>query len=93
MPARLAERVRALDIEPVDLALDAAGAGSLAELIAITGTAASVLTIADFTGPTPGQSSGSVSRAANPTGDPVSRSQPCSPKMGVSVFPCRNCSR
>lgn len=47
----LAERVRALGIEPVDLALDVAGAGSLPDLIAITGTAASVLTIADFTGP------------------------------------------
>lgn len=47
----LAERVRALDIERVDLALDVAGAGSLPDLIAITGTAASVLTIADFTGP------------------------------------------
>lgn len=47
----LAERVGALDVERVDLALDVAGAGSLAELIAITGTAASVLTIADFAGP------------------------------------------
>jgi NADPH:quinone reductase-like Zn-dependent oxidoreductase len=47
----LAGRVRALDIERVDLALDVAGAGSLPELIVITGTAASVLTIADFTGP------------------------------------------
>jgi NADPH:quinone reductase-like Zn-dependent oxidoreductase len=47
----LAERVRALGIEPVDLALDVAGAGSLPDLVAITGTAASVLTIADFTGP------------------------------------------
>jgi NADPH:quinone reductase-like Zn-dependent oxidoreductase len=46
-----AEQVRALGIERVDLALDAAGAGSLPELIAMTGTAASVLTIADFTGP------------------------------------------
>ena len=35
----------------IDLALDAAGAGSLPELIAITGTAGSVVTIADFTGP------------------------------------------
>jgi NADPH:quinone reductase-like Zn-dependent oxidoreductase len=47
----LAERVHALDIERVDLALDVAGAGSLPELIAITGTAELVLTIADFTGP------------------------------------------
>jgi NADPH:quinone reductase-like Zn-dependent oxidoreductase len=35
----------------VDLALDVAGAGSLPELIALTGSADSVLTIADFTGP------------------------------------------
>jgi NADPH:quinone reductase-like Zn-dependent oxidoreductase len=47
----LAERVRALDIEWVDLALHVAGAGLLPELIAITGTAPSVLTIADFTSP------------------------------------------
>jgi NADPH:quinone reductase-like Zn-dependent oxidoreductase len=47
----LADRVRALDIDRLDLALDVAGAGSLPELITITGTAASVLTIADFTGP------------------------------------------
>ncbi|MFC6083014.1 NADP-dependent oxidoreductase [Sphaerisporangium aureirubrum] len=46
----LAGRVRALDAGRVDLALDVAGAGSLAELVAITGSAASVLTIADFTG-------------------------------------------
>jgi NADPH:quinone reductase-like Zn-dependent oxidoreductase len=47
----LPERVRALHGGRVDLALDIAGAGSLPELIAITGTAASVVTIADFTGP------------------------------------------
>lgn len=47
----LAERVHALDIERADLALDVAGAGSLPELIAITGAPESVLTIADFTGP------------------------------------------
>jgi NADPH:quinone reductase-like Zn-dependent oxidoreductase len=45
----LPERVRALHDGPVDLALDVAGAGSLPELIAITGTAASIVTIADFT--------------------------------------------
>lgn len=45
----LPERVRALHDGRVDLALDAAGAGSLAELVAITSTAASVVTIADFT--------------------------------------------
>ncbi|MEU6414613.1 NADP-dependent oxidoreductase [Microbispora sp. NPDC046933] len=47
----LAERVRALAAGGVDLALDVAGAGSLRELVTITGTPASVLTIADFTGP------------------------------------------
>ena len=47
----LPERVRALHDGRVDLALHVAGAGSLPELIAITGTAASVVTIADFGGP------------------------------------------
>jgi NADPH:quinone reductase-like Zn-dependent oxidoreductase len=47
----LPERVRALGIGRVDLALHIAGVGALPELIAITETAASVLTIADFTGP------------------------------------------
>jgi NADPH:quinone reductase-like Zn-dependent oxidoreductase len=47
----LVDRLRVLGIGQVDLALDVAGAGSLPELIAITGTAAAVLTIADFTGP------------------------------------------
>jgi NADPH:quinone reductase-like Zn-dependent oxidoreductase len=47
----LAERVRALVPGGIDLALDVAGAGSLRDLVAITGTPESVLTIADFTGP------------------------------------------
>lgn len=47
----LPERVRALHDGPVDVALDIAGAGSLSELIAITGGAESVVTIADFSGP------------------------------------------
>ena len=47
-------RVHALDVDHVDRALDIAGAGSLPDLVAITGTPASVLTIADFTGPTLG---------------------------------------
>ncbi|GAA1670849.1 NADP-dependent oxidoreductase [Nonomuraea maheshkhaliensis] len=47
----LPERVRTLGVERVDLALDVAGAGSLPELVSITGTPASVLTLADFTGP------------------------------------------
>lgn len=47
----LPERVRALGVERVDLALDVAGSGSLPELVSITGTPSSVLTLADFTGP------------------------------------------
>lgn len=47
----LAERIRALDVGRVDFALDAAGAGSLVDLVAVTGSASAVLTIADFTGP------------------------------------------
>jgi NADPH:quinone reductase-like Zn-dependent oxidoreductase len=47
-------RIRAVHDGVVDRALDIAGAGSLAELIAITGSAASVVTIADFTGPQSG---------------------------------------
>jgi NADPH:quinone reductase-like Zn-dependent oxidoreductase len=48
----LADRVR--DLGPVDLALDVAGAGSLGELVAITGDTAQVVTLADFTGPARG---------------------------------------
>ncbi len=47
----LPERVRTLDIGQVDVALDMAGAGRLPELISLTGTPASVVTIADFSGP------------------------------------------
>ncbi|WP_329284582.1 NADP-dependent oxidoreductase [Streptomyces sp. NBC_01455] len=47
----LAERVRALGIPRIDRALDVAGAGSLDELIALTGGAEPVVTLADFTGP------------------------------------------
>nr|WP_269750570.1 NADP-dependent oxidoreductase [Microbispora sp. ATCC PTA-5024] len=47
----LPERVRGLPEGPVDRALDVAGAGSLPELVALTGTAASVVTLADFSGP------------------------------------------
>ncbi|KIF74779.1 NADPH:quinone reductase [Streptomyces sp. 150FB] len=47
----LPERVGALHAGRVDRALDVAGAGSLSELVALTGTADSVVTIADFTGP------------------------------------------
>jgi NADPH:quinone reductase-like Zn-dependent oxidoreductase len=46
----LPERVNAR----VDLALDVAGAGSLGELIALTGDPAAVLTLADFSGPARG---------------------------------------
>ena len=44
----LPERVHALGLAAVDLALDVAGAGSLPDLVAITGDARRVLTIADF---------------------------------------------
>ncbi|GLY88723.1 NADP-dependent oxidoreductase [Actinoallomurus iriomotensis] len=47
----LAGRVRALGLPQVDLALDVAGAGSLEELITVTGGTATVVTLADFTGP------------------------------------------
>ncbi|WP_204285317.1 NADP-dependent oxidoreductase [Microbispora amethystogenes] len=47
----LAERVRPLVAGGIDLALDVAGAGSLRELVTITGAPESVLTIADFSGP------------------------------------------
>ena len=50
----LPERVRALGIGRVDLALHVAGADALPELIAITETATAVLTINDFTGPEQG---------------------------------------
>ncbi|MEO6086257.1 MAG: NADP-dependent oxidoreductase [Umezawaea sp.] len=48
IPAGYGERFRH---GRVDLALDVAGAGSLPELVALTGSAASVVTIADLTGP------------------------------------------
>ncbi|HEY3711564.1 MAG TPA: NADP-dependent oxidoreductase [Amycolatopsis sp.] len=44
----LPARVRALTTGPVDRALDVAGAGSLAELIDLTGAADRVVTLADF---------------------------------------------
>jgi len=47
----LPERVHALGIDRIDLALHIAGTNALPELIALTGTAAAVLTIADFTAP------------------------------------------
>ncbi|BCL28849.1 oxidoreductase [Streptomyces aurantiacus] len=52
--AGLAGRVRALGIPRIDRALDVAGAGSLPELVDLTGTAESVVTLADFTGPSHG---------------------------------------
>jgi len=45
----LAERVAALAPGGVDAALDVAGAGSLAELVTVTGDPGRVVTIADFT--------------------------------------------
>lgn len=50
----LAERVRGLGAGQPDLALDVAGAGSLEDLIALTGDAGAVVTLADFTGPARG---------------------------------------
>jgi NADPH:quinone reductase-like Zn-dependent oxidoreductase len=50
----LAERVRGLGLGLPDLALDVAGAGSLGELIAVTGAPGAVVTLADFTGPARG---------------------------------------
>jgi NADPH:quinone reductase-like Zn-dependent oxidoreductase len=44
----LRERINALGIGSVDFALDVAGAGTLPELVAISGNASTVLTIADF---------------------------------------------
>jgi NADPH:quinone reductase-like Zn-dependent oxidoreductase len=46
----LAERVRALAPDGVDLALDVAGSGVLPELIALAGGPAHVVTVADFAG-------------------------------------------
>ncbi|QWF77696.1 NADP-dependent oxidoreductase [Amycolatopsis sp. CA-230715] len=48
--AGLAERVRALAPDGVDLALDVAGSGVLPELVELAGGPAHVLTIADFAG-------------------------------------------
>jgi NADPH:quinone reductase-like Zn-dependent oxidoreductase len=48
--AGMAERVRALAPDGVDLALDVAGSGVLPELIDLAGGAGHVLTVADFTG-------------------------------------------
>jgi len=45
----LPERIAALGVTKVDRALDVAGAGSLPELIEITGDTAAVVTLADFT--------------------------------------------
>ncbi|WP_435131550.1 NADP-dependent oxidoreductase [Actinacidiphila sp. bgisy144] len=48
--AGLVERVRALAPGGVDLALDVAGSGVLAELVALTGGPEHVVTVADFAG-------------------------------------------
>lgn len=47
----LANRVTALGVTRVDRALDVAGAGSLPELLELTGGPAAVVTLADFTAP------------------------------------------
>ena len=49
----LPERVAALDLAAVDVAIDVAGGGALAELIALTGDPGRVVTIADFAGAGP----------------------------------------
>jgi NADPH:quinone reductase-like Zn-dependent oxidoreductase len=59
----LAERVAALTPNPVDVALDTAGKGSLRELVQITGSADNVVTIADFTAAEQGVRSTSESSA------------------------------
>src|SRR5205085_445643 len=46
----LAERVRALAPEGVDVALDAAGGGALPALVELTGDPQRVVTIADYQG-------------------------------------------
>jgi NADPH:quinone reductase-like Zn-dependent oxidoreductase len=46
----LAERVLALTLQPVDVALDTAGHGALPALIELTGDASHVVTIADYAG-------------------------------------------
>ncbi|MEU1588129.1 NADP-dependent oxidoreductase [Micromonospora sp. NPDC005710] len=50
----LADRVNALGVPRVHRALDVAGAGSLPELLALTGDPAAVVTLADHTAPTHG---------------------------------------
>ena len=50
----LAERVLGLGLGRPDLALDVAGAGSLDELVAVTGGPEAVVTLADFSGPARG---------------------------------------
>lgn len=50
----LAGRVRGLGAGLPDLALDVAGGGSLEDLIALTGDAEAVITLADLTGPARG---------------------------------------
>ncbi|MGC4814421.1 NADP-dependent oxidoreductase [Micromonospora sp. DT228] len=50
----LADRLNALSITRIDRALDVAGAGSLPELIDLTGDPTAVVTLADFTAPTHG---------------------------------------
>lgn len=70
----LAERIRALGAlgalgaAKVDLALDVAGGGSLDELVGLTGDAAAVVTLADFTGPGRGVRLSRGRYAAEPDG-------------------------
>nr|WP_268240379.1 NADP-dependent oxidoreductase [Micromonospora parathelypteridis] len=50
----LPDRLNALGVPRVDRALDVAGAGSLTDLLQLTGDPAAVVTLADFTAPTHG---------------------------------------
>ncbi|MGC4879332.1 NADP-dependent oxidoreductase [Micromonospora sp. DT43] len=50
----LTNRLAALDVTRIDRALDVAGAGSLTELLHLTGDPTAVVTLADFTAPTHG---------------------------------------
>ncbi|MCG5470825.1 NADP-dependent oxidoreductase [Micromonospora sp. LAH09] len=50
----LTDRLNALDLPRVDRALDVAGAGTLTELLHLTGSPTAVVSLADFTAPTHG---------------------------------------
>ncbi len=63
----LADRVAALAPQGIDAALDLAGSGSLADLVAIVGEATKVASVADYNAPTLGaQSAGADTASAAP---------------------------